>query len=120
MGEESRRQRKISSLLQEALSAILQEELRPESGLLISVTRVDVLSDLRSARVYLSVFGAGDPAAVLARLEERAGAVRRRLASTVELKYNPQLFFTIDPSAAEVERIDRILDESQRDDGHAD
>ena len=120
MRQESRRQRKIASLLQEALSAILRDELRPPENLLLSVTRVDVPSDLRSARVYLSIFGAGDPAAVLAGLEERSGAIRRRLASAVEMKYNPQLFFLLDPSAGEIERIERILDESRKHDRRSD
>ncbi len=56
------------------------------------------------ARVFLSVFG-GDAAAVLGRLEERSGAVRRHLASQVELKYNPELFFSLDPSATRTRGI---------------
>jgi ribosome-binding factor A len=117
---ESRRQKKIASLLREVLGPILIDELQAETGGLVTVTRVEVPADLRIARVYLSVFGTRDPEAAVAHLEVRAGHLRRRLASAVNLKYNPQLFFRLDPSASDVERIDRLLDASKRDDGPRD
>jgi len=120
MKEESLRQRRVSRLLRDALGPILAEELGLESSGLVSVTRVEVPADLRLARVYLSFFGLPDPSSALAFLESRTGMIRRRLASTVELKYNPQLFFRLDPSAADVERIDRLLDASRKNDRNRD
>ena len=114
MREESLRQKRVSRVLRDALGPILADELRLESGGLVSVTRVEVPAGLRLARVYLSFFGLPDPSSALAFLEGRSGSIRRRLASTVEMKYNPQLFFRLDPSAAEVERIDRLLDASKK------
>jgi len=117
MRDESRRQKRIASLLLEALSLILIEELREVSSALVTVTRVDVPADLQSARVYLSVFGAEDPAPIFTHLERRTGQIRKCLASAVKLKYNPMLFFTLDPSADMSERIDRLL-RTDKTDGH--
>jgi ribosome-binding factor A len=108
MREESRRQKRVARLIQEALGPLLLRELEPGAAVLVTVTHVDVPADLRTARVHLSVFG-GEPGAVLRRLEERSGAVRRHLASVVELKYNPELFFSLDPSAEMDEKIERLL-----------
>jgi ribosome-binding factor A len=116
MKTESRRQKRMASLIREALSAILPSELRDFTASLISVTRVEVTVDLRSARALLSVFGPADPEDVRGHLERRTGAIRRRLASVAEFKYNPQLFFALDSSAEEVERITRIIAESSHDD----
>jgi len=116
MKEETRRQKKMASLLRDALSRILPDELRFFTASLVTVTRVEIQSDLRAARVLLSVFGPVDPAEVLDRLAHRTGAIRRRLATTVELKYNPELFFAIDSSAEVVERIDRVLADTRHDD----
>jgi len=112
--DESRRQKRISSLLQEALSRILIDELRGVTGGLVTVTRVDVPADLKSARVYVSVYGPDDSAGVVTRLEQRAGTIRRILASSAKLKYNPQLFFALDPSAELNDRIERILEPSKK------
>jgi ribosome-binding factor A len=114
MRDESRRQKRIASLLQEALSRILIDELRGETGDLVTVTRVDVPADLKSARVYVSAYGPDDPAGVVTRLEQRAGTIRRILASSVKLKYNPMLFFALDPSAELNDRIERILGPSKK------
>ena len=116
MRSESRRQKRMASLLREALSAVLPSELRSFSASLVSVTRVEVPADLRSARVLLSIFGPADPEEVRGHLERRTGAIRHRLAAAVEFKYNPQLFFAIDASAESVERISRILVEDAHDD----
>jgi len=114
MRDESRRQKRIASLLQEALSRILIDELRGETGDLVTVTRVDVPADLKSARVYVSAYGPDDPAGVVTQLEQRAGTIRRILASSVKLKYNPVLFFALDPSAELNDRIERILGPSKK------
>jgi len=116
MSDETRRQQKIASLLREALSHILPAESRTFSSSLITVTRVEVQGDLRSARVLLSVFGPAIPEEVLSHLTRRTKAIRHRLASAVELKYNPELFFAIDSSIDAVERIERILAETTHDD----
>jgi len=120
MKEESRRQKRIGSLLQEALGRILIEEL---SGIatdgLVTVTRVDVPSDLKTARVHLSIFGSDDPHHILTHLERRAGFLRKLLASSVKLKYNPELFFALDPTWEMSERIDRILQSTKKDEREA-
>lgn len=117
MKEESRRQKRIGSLLQEALSRILIEELRTKTTCLVTVTRVDVLPDLKTARVYLSIFGPGDRQEILAHLERRTGHLRKLLASLAKLKYNPMLFFALDPSADMNDRIDQILQLAKKDEG---
>jgi len=119
MKEESRRQKRIGSLLQEALSRILIQELQGVTTGLVTVTRVDVLPDLKTGRVYLSVFGPGDHREILAHLERRTGHLRKLLASSVKLKYNPMLFFALDPSANMNERIDQILQLAKKDEGDA-
>jgi ribosome-binding factor A len=117
--DDSRRQKRIASLLQDALSRILIDELRGETADLVTVTRVDVPVDLKTARIYVSVYGPDDPAGVLTRLGQRAGAIRRILASSVKLKYNPLLFFALDPSADLNDRIERLLGPSKKNERSA-
>jgi ribosome-binding factor A len=70
--------------------------------------------DLLAARVFLSVFGAEDPAALLDRIERGRGALRKALATRVKLKYNPELFFALDPGPEHQDRIDRLIEEAKR------
>ena len=55
---EGKRLEKVNKLLLKELGDIFQKELKPKvPSLMITVTRVNVTSDLSYARVYLSVFG---------------------------------------------------------------
>jgi len=114
MSEKGIRPRRVAELVQAEISRLLISEFQdPVSGFL-TVTRVEVTADLRTAKVYLSVFGQGDPLALLDRIDKAKGYLRRELASRVKLKYNPQLFFALDPGPDHQDRIDKLIEETKR------
>jgi len=104
-----RRQKRVDSVLRDALSPLLIEELQETTPALVTVTRVETAADLQSARVFLSLYGLADAGPVLDHLRRRTGALRRLLATRIKLKYNPMLFFELDPTPALVERLDELL-----------
>jgi ribosome-binding factor A len=114
MNMEGRRQKRVSRLLQEALSQLLIQEIQNISHSLVTVTHVDVTADLLTARVFLSVYGPDDPQTILAYLEQRRGSLRKSLASLVKLKYNPMLFFSLDPTHEYEQRIDELLQSAKK------
>jgi ribosome-binding factor A len=117
---ESRRQKRVDSVLCDALSPLLIRELQEVTPDLVTITSVETAADLQSARVRVSLFGSGDKDAAMAHLRRRTGALRRILATRVELKYNPMLFFDLDPAPAFAERLDAIIAGSKRHDDDTD
>jgi len=107
---ESRRQKKIASLIKEALSHLLIESIQDSSSGLITVSKVEMTPDLKTAHVYLSYFSQELDQSILEKLESRKSYLRRSIASQTNLKYNPMLIFSIDPSRAYEESIDKILE----------
>lgn len=92
--------------LSEAITTGVQD---PELGF-VTVTAVRTSSDLRHARVYVSVLG--DEAArerSLQALDRARGFLQSRIATTVRLKHTPTLVFDYDESIDRGARIDRIL-----------
>ncbi len=118
MSEKGFRTRRVAELVRAELSRLLLLEFQDPSSGLITVTRVEMTPDLLTARVFLSVFGGPDPAVLLDRLERGRGALRRALrralASRVKLKYNPELFFALDPGPERQDRIDRLIEETKK------
>jgi len=114
MSEKGIRPRRVAELVQAELSRLLITEFQDPSSGLLTVTRVEMTPDLHSARVYISVFGTADPQDLLARIEKGKGHIRRTLASRVRLKYNPELFFALDPGPEHQERIDRLIEETKK------
>jgi ribosome-binding factor A len=113
MSEKSFRTRRVAELIRAELSRLLLVGFQEPGTGLLTVTRVEMTPDLMTARVFLSVFG-GDPAAQLARIEQHQGALRRALASRVKLKYNPELFFVLDPGPEHQDRIDHLIEETKK------
>ena len=64
---ETNRQKKIGALLQNDLVSILQGEIRKNNinNLVISVSKVNVTSDLSIAKVHLSIFPTDKAAEIL-------------------------------------------------------
>lgn len=109
---ESTRQKKVGRLVQKELAGIFQRESRNLfEGAMITVTVVRVSPDLSYARVYLSLFQAKKPDALIANIKLMKKEIRRRLGELVgkQLRIIPDLDFFIDDSLDYFENIDRLL-----------
>lgn len=110
---ETNRQKKIGTLLQNDLVDILQGEVRKNgiSNLLISVSKVNVTSDLSIAKVFLSVFPSEKGEEILAGIKTNAPLIKHDLAQRVknQLRKVPNLIFYIDDSLDYIEKIDNAL-----------
>jgi ribosome-binding factor A len=110
---ESKRQQKMSSLLQQELAQVLQRDL-PHlfgGGLAPGISMVKVTPDLGQARVYLSLLLGGDAEARLADIRENAKAIRQALAKRIRqtARVVPELIFFHDDSAAYAAHMDQVL-----------
>ena len=110
---ETNRQKKIGTLLQKDLVDILQGEVRKNSisNLLISVSKVNVTSDLSIAKVYLSIFPSDKGQELLTAIKTNAPLIKHDLAQRVrqQLRRVPELIFYLDDSLDYIEKIDHAL-----------
>lgn len=114
---ETRRQKRVASLVKEELSRLLITEAPHISPAgLITVTDVNISADLKTAHIDISVFGVEDKEAVVESLNARKGYFRKCVASRIKIKYNPLLHFRLDPSAEITDRLDQILKKIKKND----
>jgi ribosome-binding factor A len=110
---ETNRQKKIGALLQNDLVDILQGEIRKNgiSNLIISISKVNVTSDLSIAKVYLSVFPSERGGEILTAVRSNAPLIKNDLSQRVRLQLRkvPNLVFYIDDSLDQIEKIDNEL-----------
>ena len=98
---EGKRLEKVNKLLLKELGDIFQKELKPKvPSLMITVTRVNVTSDLSYARVYLSVFGVDEKKKVVEEVGQNAKAIRGLLGNRIrhQMRVVPELRFIEDDS----------------------
>ena len=110
---ETKRQQKISKLIQKELSEIFQREIKTQGNIMITVTKVNVTSDLSYARVYLSVFGPDREAktAVVKEVNAMTKVLRGKLGDRIHLQVRviPELQVFEDDSLDYIENIDNLL-----------
>ncbi len=89
---------------------MLVDEIRDPRVGFITVTEVRVTHDLRSARVYVSIYGSEEQhQASLAGLTAAAGYLRRELGHRLRLRYTPELTFEQDNSLDRAQRIETLM-----------
>ena len=110
---ETKRQQKISKLLMKELSEIFQREIKANGNVMISVTKVNVTTDMSYARVYLSIFGPvqEEKKKVVAEVNGMSKGLRKMLGDRVrhQLRIIPELQFFEDDSLDYIENIDHLL-----------
>jgi ribosome-binding factor A len=109
---ETNRQKKIAGVLQKDLAEVLQHAAQDGmKGVIISVTKVLVTSDLSNAKVYLSVFPQAKRDTILKGVQENTATIRYEMARRTrdQLRRMPELFFFIDDSLDYIEDIDNAL-----------
>jgi len=110
--EETNRQKKIAGVLQKDLIDILQGEARDWlKGVIISITKVYVTSDLGEAKVYISVFPSEHRDKLIEGIRKNTSTIRYELARRTknQLRRMPNLEFFIDDSLDYIEGIDDAL-----------
>lgn len=108
---ESKRQAKISRLIQKELSEIFRRQTAALGGVLVTVSTVRVSPDLSIAKAYLSIFPSEKANEILVNIQTQSKTVRYELAQCVKkvLRKCPELQFYLDDSLDYIENIDRLL-----------
>ena len=113
MEEYSKRQNKVSRLLQKDLGEIFQSEsLNSFLGAMISVTVVRVSTDLSFAKVYISIFSPKTPVNEIYELvKKNKKKIRFLLGNKIknQIRSIPELAFFIDDSLDYIENIENLL-----------
>src|SRR3954471_15903910 len=110
----TRRIERINHLLRQEIAELLTREVKDAtlSTSMISITEVETTPDLRSAKVYFSVYGEeAEIQAARERLNRAAGFLHRNLKERLDLRHTPHLEFVLDRSLADGDRIMRLMRE---------
>ena len=108
----SERLRRVNEAMREVLSDAITQDLKDPRVGFVTVTAVDTSSDLRHARVHVSVLGDETRQQLsLTALRSAHGFLQRRVAAQMRLKHTPQLTFLYDDTAERAARLEQLLRE---------
>lgn len=106
-----KRVERLNSLLKEVISEVVRKDVRnPHVANLITITRVEISSDIKHAKVFISVIGSDqEKNETLDALQSAAGFIAVHASKKVVLRYFPVLTFKLDTSVDKHLRIDELL-----------
>jgi len=111
----TRRQEKVARIVREAVSDAISNHLSdPRIEGLVSVTRVDMAADLRSADVYISIFGKDETTQnkTFVAIEHAKSRIQSLLAARVQSKFCPVLRLHKDDKFKKTLEIMKLIDEA--------
>ena len=109
---DSKRQLKFNRMLLRDLGEIFQRQMSGQFGkAFITITRVQISSDLSLARVHFSVLLEEHKTEALNQVRQKTSEIRKHLGLKIgkQVRKIPELIFYLDEGASHASRIDKIL-----------
>lgn len=115
---EFKRSDRVADLLKEEIADLLLRRVKDPRIENITITGVEVTTDLQHARIYFCVMG--HPSEEVKKnagiaLNKAKGFMRQELGKRLHMRYLPQLGFYYDSSFEYGDKIERLLKELHKD-----
>ena len=110
------RQQRVGELVRHGLVdelASMEFQNGTVSGSAITISEVRVSTDLKQARAYIYPLGGGDAEPLLQELNTVAPKFQGPLARRVGLRLTPRLYFVLDETFDEADKINTLLARAQ-------
>ncbi len=118
MRKNSIKNTRINAEVQKELSEIIRTEIKDPrvKDVMISVTSVEVTTDLKYCKAYVSILGDEEQAKeAIVGLKSAVGFIRRELAARVNLRNTPEITWIPDQSIEYGVHMSHLIDEVTKD-----
>lgn len=118
MRKNSMKNTRINGEVQRVLAEVIRGEIKdPRISPLTSVVAVEVAPDLKTCKVWVSVYADEKAQAdTLAGLQSAEGYIKNQLAKQINLRNTPELRFIVDESIAYGVRMSKLIDDVVKSD----
>jgi ribosome-binding factor A len=119
----SHRIEKVNALLQQLVGEILHNEIELYRGI-VTVSRVEASRDLKWAKVFISIVGAGDDIAadkkIMETIHKKVYDIQGEVNRSLAMKIVPRLQFFLDTTPRYVDHINELIKKiHEEDEGNA-
>ncbi|MCX5908184.1 MAG: 30S ribosome-binding factor RbfA [Deltaproteobacteria bacterium] len=105
-----KRSDRVGDLIREVLSEMLLRDLHDPRLESVTITGVEVTSDLKLATIFFSARGIPQKAeASLQGFQSATGFIKKKMAKELRLRYIPDFLFEVDHSFEYGSKIDRLI-----------
>ncbi len=110
---------RINEAIRKELSEIVRTEIKDPrvSEAMISIVDVETTTDLKTAKVFISVLQENKKQDVLQGLNAASSYIRKEIARRVNLRNTPEFLFKLDESIEYGMRMSKMIDSVMKDRG---
>ena len=110
----TRRQEKVSGFIREVVSDSIRDLADPRIIGFVSVTRVEVTADMRTANVFLSIFGTDEKGQrrTFEAIDHAQKKIQSDLGQEMQSKFCPILSFHMDENFKKMLETFKVIDET--------
>ncbi|MDO8676112.1 MAG: 30S ribosome-binding factor RbfA [Candidatus Azambacteria bacterium] len=105
------RAERLSELIKKEVGKIIFDTVDTEPGVLVTVTRAIVNSNLFTADVFISVYPSTEAPEVLKKLDRLIYEIQQLLNKKLRIRPVPKIIFKYDKNPEEASKIESILKE---------
>ncbi len=121
MAKEFSRSQRVGDHIQKELATIIQMPVRDAGLGLVTISAVNLSTDLAHAKIFVTCMGkemddASDRAEILAMLNDKAAQFRHQLSKILTTRTVPKLIFMFDEGLEQANRLTSLIDSLHTED----
>ena len=110
------RMARVNALMRREIAELLERRLEHRTNCLVTVTEVKTSSDLKHAKVFISLIGEKKGReSVVTLLEEHRVFLQHKISHDIKIKYTPVLEFEYDGRVEAANKVLAIISELESD-----
>jgi ribosome-binding factor A len=106
---------RVNQLIKKELGQIILKEFDFPKDVLVTITRVETLSNLKESKVFISIFPENKRGEILNSLNQKIYFLQKRINQKLKMKPLPRLKFLEEKKAKEAARIEELLEELKKE-----
>jgi len=91
------------------------KEIDFPKDVLVTITRVETMSNLKESKVFISIFPENKREEILNFINRKIYFLQQKINQRLKMKPLPKLFFLLEKKTAEVGEIEKILEKLKKD-----
>jgi len=112
---DSERIKKVNELIKRELGAIILKQIDYPKDLLLTLTKVECSSDLRDAKVWVSIMPEKKAIWILSILQRNIYHIQKTLDKRLRMRPVPKIRFLKQEKIEDTENVDKILEKIKKD-----
>lgn len=112
------RPKRLAEAIKKEVFDILKNDLRDPRIGFITITNVEVSTDLQHAKIFTSIYGSDqEQKKTMEILQKAQGYIRGEIGRRIRVRYTPEVMFKLDKSIAQGSKIISLMEKVKNEEG---